>query len=396
MKDFIAESAEILIPFYNKYPICIVRGKKHWVWDIKGTKYLDMTSGIGVINFGHSNTRVNSAVSGQMKKLTHISNLYYNPLQTDLGRRIVDRAFTGKLFFCNSGAEANEAALKMARIIGNSKSVLKNKVLALNGSFHGRTVATISLTGQGKYKKGFEPLLKNIDFVETNDIKDLRKKFGKNVCAIFLEAVQGEGGVLKLTDDFVAEAGKLAQKYDALVIFDEIQAGLGRTGKYFGYQNFDIKPHMITMAKALGNGFPVGAVLAVNDIADKMPGGMHASTFGGNYAACAASNASLDILNNKMLERINGLSLYFSKKLDDLKSIFPNIIDENRVYGLMIGIELNKKVPVKNMIDKLIAKKVLALRAGENVLRLLPPFTIRKKDIDIFCRKLFEVFSELA
>lgn len=396
MKDFIKESGEVLIPFYNKFPICVVRGHQHWVWDIQGKKYLDLTSGIGVVNFGHANPKVNGAVSGQMRKITHISNLYYNPLQTDLSRMIIERAFPGKLFYCNSGAEANEAALKMARIIGNAKSAVKNKVLALNGSFHGRTVATISLTGQNKYKKGFEPLLKNIEFVETNDVKDLKKKFNKNVCAIFLEAIQGEGGVLKLSEEFVSETEKLAKKHDALIIFDEIQAGLGRTGKYFGYQNFSIEPHMITMAKALGNGFPIGAVLAVNDVADKMPGGMHASTFGGNYAACAAGIASLGILNDKQLAAINGTSQYFSKKLDDLKSIFPGVIKENRVFGLMIGIELNEKVHVKDIINKLIAKKVLALRAGENVLRLLPPFTIRKRDVDVFSKKLFEVFSELA
>lgn len=396
MNDFIKESDEYLIPFYAKFPLCLEKGKKHWVWDHQGKKYLDFTSGIGVVNFGHSNPKVAAAVCYQMRKVVHVSNLYYNRLQSEFAKLICERAFSGKVFFCNSGAEANEAALKIARIVGNQKSPSKNRVLALKGSFHGRTIATISLTGQEKYKKGFEPLLQNIDFVEPNQIKDLKKKFNSKVCVIFLEAVQGEGGVIRLDDDFVAEAEKLARKNDALIVFDEIQAGMGRTGKYFGYQNFKVQPDMITMAKALGNGVPVGAVLVRNEISSKMKGGIHASTFGGNFAACAAGIASLNMLDGKLLSRIGELSGYFGKKLSDLKAIFPSMIKENRVYGLMIGIELNGTYPVKNVIDALIRKKVLALRAGENVLRLLPPYTVRKEDIDMFCRKLYEVFSEMT
>jgi predicted acetylornithine/succinylornithine family transaminase len=391
--DFDAEIKETLIPFYSRFPIAIVKGKKHWVWDNEGKRYLDFTSGISVVNFGHANSVVNRAVIRQIKRISHISNLFIIPPQMGLACKISQKAFPGKVFFCNSGAEANEAAIKIARLMGNAKKPGKNKLLALEGSFHGRTIAAISLTGQGKYKKGFEPLLANIDFVEADNISSLKKKFDESVCALFLEAVQGEGGIRMLNKKFVKTAAELCRKNDALLVFDEIQAGMGRTGHYFGYQNFEVSPDIITLAKSLGNGFPIGAVLVKPEIADKMAPGMHASTFGGNFLACEAGIAALSLLNEKLILRINEMASCFKSGLERLKEEFPEKLHEIRVYGLMIGLDLDGKCPVKEVVEGLIERKVLALRAGENTLRLLPPFTISRKEIDVFMTALKEVLN---
>jgi predicted acetylornithine/succinylornithine family transaminase len=396
MKDWVKESMDYLIPFYSRTPLVIARGKNHWVYDINNRRYLDFTSGIGVTALGHANGRINKEIKKQLNRISHISNLFVIPGQAALARVISERAFPGKAFFCNSGAEANETALKIARIYGNKKREGKNKVLSLSGSFHGRTVATITLTGQDKYKKGFEPLLQGIEFVNFNDTADLEKKMDDSVCAIFLEAIQGEGGVNPLSREFVEKVRALSEKFGSLLIFDEVQTGIGRTGRYFGYQNFSIEPDMITMAKALGNGFPLGAVLAKKEVADEMPGGLHASTFGGNFLACAAGLAVMNTLTPEFLGRIISLSGYFSTSLENLRAKYPSIIKENRVFGLMIGIDLFSDWPVKEFIDELFKSGILALKAGENTLRLLPPFTIRRNEIDYFCEKLTVILDKIS
>lgn len=395
MKDYILGVDQFLIPFGKRYPFAFNKAKGHWIWDINGRKYLDLTSGISVVNFGHANAKINSAVFKQMRKISHISNYYIIPGQVDLAQEIMRKSFPGKAFFCNSGAEANEAAFKISRIYGNLKKPGKNKILALTNSFHGRTIATISMTGQEKYRKGFEPLIPNIEFIEVNNIKDLQDKFDASTCAIFLEAVQGEGGIIMLSAQFVEEVKILAAKYEALIIFDEIQAGMGRTGEYFGYQNFRIQPDIITLAKAIGNGFPMGAVIVRNDVAESMPYGSHNSTFGGNYTACAAALATFNELNEKLLEKIQKLSKYIQEKLEGLKQEFPAIIKENRVYGLMVGIDLTDKADVATVISALMDKKIMTLRAGANVLRLLPPYTIGRHEIDVFCNALRDVLVPL-
>ncbi len=377
---------EWLIPFYDRFNIIITKGKKHFVFDKDGEKYLDLVSGIAVVNFGHANREINKAIKKQIDKIIHASNLYYNKLQIKLAKKICEKSFKAKVFFCNSGAEANEAAIKVSRLYGNAKKQGKNKIIALYNSFHGRTIATISMTGQEKYKKGFEPLLENFVFVEANNVKELKEKFDENICAIFLEAIQGEGGINKLSPEFVKEARDLSTKYDALMIFDEVQTGIGRTGKYFGYQNFDVEPDGFTLAKGLGNGIPIGAFVVKDKIADLMKAGLHASTFGGNFLACAAGLKVLELLDEKMLEKINKLSEIFKSELEKLKEEFPDFIKEVRVYGLMIGIDLKEKLEVKNIINEFLNNKILTLRAGTNVLRLLPPFTITGKEIEHFCK----------
>jgi predicted acetylornithine/succinylornithine family transaminase len=389
--EHIIESAENqLIAFGKRFELVFVDGKDHTLTDINGKKYMDFTSGIAVVNLGHCNKRVNDAVKKQIDKISHISNLFYIPGQAELAKKICEKSFDGKMFFCNSGAEANETALKIVRLAGNKMSPSKNKVLAVEGSFHGRTVGTITLTGQEKYKKGFEPLLPNIEIVDYNSVESLERAFDDNVCAIFIEVVQCEGGVRALSDSFIAKINELAVKHNALIVIDEVQTGIGRTGKAFGYLNFDIKPDIITMAKALGNGFPIGAILVKPEIAGKIPLGFHNSTFGGNYLATAAGCAVLDQITPQLLDKVNSLAAYLKKSLESLKERKGDKIGDIRVYGLMIGVDLNG-VDVGSVILSLIEKGIVTLRAGNNTLRLAPPFTITEKEVDILINALDKI-----
>lgn len=395
MNDYIKDSKDNLVDFYSRTPIVPVRGRDHWVWDVNGRKYLDLMSGIAVTSFGHSNKKIARAVKKQLDTLQHMSNLFILKDQAMLSKMIQDKAFKGKCFFCNSGAEANESALKMARIWGNAKKSGKNRVLALHNSFHGRTIATITLTGQDKYRKGFDPLLPAVDYVELNNTADLEAKFNSDVCAIFLEAVQAEGGILPLSHDFVAKIRELALKHNSLVIFDEVQCGIGRTGKYFGYQHFNIEPDIITMAKALGNGFPIGAALVKDHVADIMKPGMHASTFGGNLLATAAAMAALSQLDMKMLSHINSVSSTFKKALEAYSAANPGIITGVRAAGLLIGIDLDASISVADVISGMTARGILVIRAGTNVLRLVPPFTVTAREVDIFMKAFTETVEAL-
>lgn len=392
-EEFFELERKWLIPFYDRFPIAITKGKYHYVFDTENKKYLDFTSGIGVVNFGHSNPAITKEVCRQLKRISHISNLYYNPLQWNVASLISQKSFKSKVFFCNSGAESNEAAIKVARWYGNSIRKGKNRIISLINSFHGRTMGAISITGQEKYRIGFEPLLENISFVNPQNPEELESKFDEDVCAIFLEAVQGEGGVYKLPYEFVKRARELCDRYNALMIFDEVQAGIGRTGKYFGYQNFDIIPDAITLAKALGNGIPIGALVLRNDVAENLPKGFHASTFGGNFVACSAAIKVLKLLDEKLLEKIRWLSKLFESYSKDLKDSFSDKIEEIRIYGLMIGIDFKEEINVRKIIDSLILKGILTLRAGKNVLRLLPPFTIGEKEIQYFYDSLKETLK---
>lgn len=386
-------SKNTLIPFYNRFDRVFVKGKGHYLYDIDEKEYIDLSSGISVVNMGHTNKAVKKAVKKQLSKIWHISNLFHIPAQSDLSILISEHSFEGRSFFCNSGTEANEAAIKIARYIGNQKKQGKNKILSLQGSFHGRTLGAISATGQEKYRKGFEPLLLGIDFVAYNDLKDLESKFDDNVCAIFLEAVQGEGGVRPLSDEFVGLADSLCKKHNALLIFDEVQTGIGRTGTYFGYQHFGVQPDIITMAKALGNGFPIGAVHTTPQVAQSLPAGLHASTFGGNYLAMAAGIAVMKLLDEKLLNHINAISAYLQKLLSDLQQKLPHKITDVRIVGLMIGIDL-EGVEVGKVILRLLNMGYVTLRAGKNTLRLLPPFTIGKTEIDMFVYALGQILTD--
>jgi len=379
-------AGKYLLPFYKRVPLVVSRGKGCWVWDESGKRYLDMTAGIAVVNLGHRYPPVVRALKRQMGKIWHISNLFYQKPQVRLAEKLVQRSFDGMVFFANSGAEANDGALKIARLWGHDQG--KTKVIALQQSFHGRTIATISLTGQEKYKKGFDPLLGEIVFVEPGDIEGLRRVWDEQVCALFLEVVQCEGGVKALPRDFVEEIQRLAREKKSLLVVDEVQTGMGRTGTLFGYQQFGIEPDIITLAKGLGNGFPIGAIVVRREVGEKMPAGMHASTFGGNFLACAVGEAVLDALDERFLSRVREKSLYLRDGLESLKGRFPQLIGDVRVYGLMVGVDI-RQMAVADLINKFREEGVLVLRAGENTLRLAPPLVIEKREINVFL-KVFE------
>lgn len=389
MNNQFAQWDEKLIPFYKRFPVAIVEAKDHTLTDIDGKKYIDFTAGISVVNIGHCNKTVNDAIKAQLNTISHISNIYYIPQQAELSELISQKAFDGKSFFCNSGGEANEAAVKISRYIGNKINSTKNKLLSLNGSFHGRTIATITLTGQDKYKHGFEPLMPRIDIVEYNNIASLESKFDDDVAAIFVEAVQAEGGIRPLSEEFVAAIKKLAKKHNSLVVIDEVQTGIGRTGKNFGYQYYDIQPDIITLAKGLGNGFPVGAIHVKPSVAEQLPARLHASTFGGNYVAMAAGIAVLNLLDDKLLAYVNKISAYIVEKLTDLQKSKP-VISEIRARGLLIGVDLDG-VNVGDVLLALLERGIAALSAGTNTLRLVPPFTIGEAEVDKLIEGLAEV-----
>ncbi len=390
--DTLEMAGQYLIPFYKRTPLVITRGKGCYVWDEKGKHYLDMTSGIAVVNLGHRHPRVLKALQRQANHIWHISNLFYQKPQTELAEKLVRRSFDGMVFFANSGAEANDGALKIARLWGNKRG--KTKVIALQQSFHGRTIATISLTGQEKYKKGFDPLLGEIVFITPGNTEELKEAWDERVCAIFLEVVQCEGGVKALPKPFLDEVMRLARDKGSLIIIDEVQTGMGRTGTLFGYQQFGIEPDIITLAKGLGNGFPVAAIVARRFLGEEMPAGMHASTFGGNFLACAVAGAVLETMDEGFLARVRKTSSFFEQQLTALQKKYPSLLQDIRVYGLMIGIDITPEWPVAEVIERFQHKGILTLRAGENTLRLAPPLVITKKEIQTFIKTFDNLLQE--
>ncbi|OHD55884.1 MAG: hypothetical protein A2Y33_08640 [Spirochaetes bacterium GWF1_51_8] len=387
MTDWLKEADEHLIPFIKRMPAAFVKAKDHYLWDEDGNRYLDFTAGISVTNLGHCNSAVDEAVKRQIDTIQHISNVYVIPGQIELSKLISKKSFDGKTFFLNSGAEANETALKVARYAGLKKRPGKTKILSLEGSFHGRTIATITLTGQPKYRKGFEPLLGDIEHVEFNHMDSLKSKFDDNVAAVFIETVQVEGGVRLMSNAFMKTLVTLAKKHDAMIIVDEVQTGIGRTGKMFGYQWYDIEPDMITLAKALGNGIPIGATHIRNEIAAQISPGLHMSTFGGNYIACAAGIAVMNTIDDKMLGHVAEVSEYIHSQIYALRTEFPSKIGDARVRGFLAAIDLIG-LDAGDVMQKMLDKRICVLRCGENSLRLVPPFTVGTAEVD-------EVFAAL-
>ncbi|MCX8096197.1 MAG: aspartate aminotransferase family protein [Spirochaetes bacterium] len=386
---------EYILPFYSRFNIGFRRGKGCYLYGYDGKKYLDFTSAIGVMNFGHSNKFILKALRKQSSKLMTTSNLFHSEERVKLAKLLVDISFDGGVFFSNSGAEANEAAIKIARFFG--KTIHKDKyiILSLKGSFHGRTLATITATGQAKYQKNLEPLPSGFEYVEYNDCDDLESKFNDRVCAIFLEAIQGEGGVRPLSYEFVRKVEQLAKKYNALIVFDEVQTGIGRTGKYFGYQHYDIQPSIITLSKALGGGLPIGATILGREYFNVCEVGMHASTMGGNQLSTAVALATLKLLTDtNILSRVEYHSSILFSELKELQKSFT-FIREVRGKGLMIGVDIDESVKVMDIINKLIEECILTLRSGENTLRLLPPLVITEKEINLFIKAFKKVLSKI-
>lgn len=371
---------EYLMDTYARLPISLVKGKGCWVWDDSGKAYLDMVAGIAVVNLGHCHYEVVRALKDQAGKLFHCSNLYRIPQQEALAQLLNRSAFTGKAFFCNSGAEANEGAIKLIRRYCHTKGARGSKIITFKGSFHGRTLATVAATGQDKFKYGYDPIPEGFVSVPYGDIDALEAAIDTSIGAVMLEPIQGESGIITPPPGYLKQVRACCDRYGLLMALDEVQTGLCRTGAMFAYMHEEIEPDIMTMAKALANGFPVGAILARPEVAAAFEPGSHASTFGGNPLAMAAGVATLEVMRKRdMAKKSMTKGLYFRKRLNDLRERHAAIKDI-RGKGLMIGMEFE---PVVSFLPKLGLEKGILLNVmKDHILRLVPPLTISVKEID--------------
>lgn len=370
-----------LFPTYKRPPFVLVKGEGCRVWDEKGKEYLDFVGGIAVCALGHSSPIVTRALDEQSKTLVHVSNLYYTRPQVELARLLVENSFADRVFFCNSGAEANEAAIKIARRYTREKfGPGKHTIICMQGSFHGRTMATLSATGQFKVQIGYDPLLEGFKFVPFNDLAALRNAVDDTVCAVMLEPIQGEGGIVVPHPDYLKGVKEICREKGALLIFDEIQTGMGRTGRLFAYEHFGVSPDIMSLAKALGNGLPIGAMLSTELLSSAFGPGSHASTFGGTPLVTAVSKAVLSsLLTDGWLEHCRNMGNYFMARLEELKKRHA-CIKEVRGLGLIIGVELDR--PGAPVLEACVQRGFLINCAQEKVLRFVPPLVVTKKEID--------------
>ncbi len=377
---------------YARYPVLLVRGKGTRVWDLEGEEYLDFVSGLAVCNLGHCHPKVVRAIQEQAEKLIHVSNFYYIEPQIQLASLLCKHSFADKVFFCNSGAEANEGAFKLARKYAKEKlGKDRYEIITMERSFHGRTLATLTATGQEKFHKGFEPLVSGFKYVAFNDIKALRNAIDSKTCAVMLEPIQGEGGVNCPSEGYLKALREICDETGLLLIYDEVQVGMGRTGKLFAYEHDGIEPDMLTLAKSLAGGVPIGALLIKKGIADSFKPGDHASTFGGNPLATAAGVAAFTaILGEGMLENCRKMGAYFLSGLEEIKKKFP-FVKEVRGKGLILGMEL--KIDGTSIVREMLKKKILINCTMGNVLRFLPALIVAKEEIDRVIVTLEEVFE---
>ena len=387
-KSTLTSYQKYVMPTYFKFPLALSRGKGAYVWDDSGKKYLDFFPGWGVSGLGHSHPRVVAAIKKQAGTLIHIANNYYHPWQAALAKELVGYSFPGKVFFCNSGAEANEGAIKLARKYGNPK---RHEIITMENSFHGRTLGSLAATGQKKFQKGFEPLPRGFITVPFNDISALTRAISPHTVAIMLEPIQGEGGIRVADEKYLLAVRRLCTKKKILLIFDEIQTGMGRTGELFTYKNFGVTPDIVTLAKSLGSGVPIGAFIAHMKIADALQPGTHGTTFGGSPLVCVAALAVLEaIKKEKLLANARTMGAYLQEKLLSLQRKHP-IIKEVRGIGLMLGVEL--RIEGKRVYEKCLQNCLLINCTQGNVLRIMPPLIVKKKEIDFAIKVLEEVLS---
>jgi acetylornithine/N-succinyldiaminopimelate aminotransferase len=398
LASVIRSEEKLLVPTYDRHKILFEKGRGVYLWDSRGDRYLDFLSGIGVNALGHAHPAIQATLKRQAGRLIHVSNLFFHEYQSELAKRLTKVSGMDRVFFCNSGTEAWEGALKLARMYARSKSANGQKpkwrILALDNSFHGRTFGSLATTGQAKYRDPFVPLLPGVSFVRFNDLEDLKHQFDASVCAICLETIQGEGGICPVNPEFLQFARKLSKSNDALLILDEIQSGLGRTGRYFAYQHYGVRPDIVTVAKPLAAGLPLGAILTTDQVAGSMKRGMHGTTFGGGPLACAVAIEFLRVLDEQ-LDHVREIGDYFHQKLDALKTRHGSI-REVRGMGLMLGMELDSADTAKAVVTNLLQNKILINRTHETVLRFLPPYIIQKRHVDEVVRALNSALSSSA
>ena len=378
---------------YKRFPITLVKGRGCRVWDEKGREYLDFIGGIAVCALGHSSEVVSNALKTQSEILVHVSNLFYTRPQAELAELLVKHSFADRVFFCNSGAEANEAAIKLVRrYSAENYGPQRYVIIAMENSFHGRTMATLTATGQKKIQKGFDPLLNGFRHVPFNDINALKDAIDERVCAILLEPIQGEGGVICADRDYLRGVEEICKEKDILLVLDEVQVGMGRTGRLFAYEHYGIEPDVMTLAKAMANGLPIGAMLSVERVASAFGPGAHASTFGGTPLVCAVSKAVLEyILNEGVLDNCASMGKYLIEGLKELKTKYP-IIRDIRGMGLIVGVELDIKAD--EVVQRCMQNGILINSPKENVIRFLPPLIITQREIDQLLNTLNSIFKE--
>ncbi|MGB9642618.1 MAG: aspartate aminotransferase family protein [Candidatus Ratteibacteria bacterium] len=383
---------DYVIGCYGRENFVFVRGKGPWLWDINGKKYLDFFPGWAVSGLGHCPPKVVKALTKQLKTLMHVANNYYIDVQAMCAKKLIEISFDGKVFFCNSGAEANEAAIKLSRLYGTKTG--RYKIISMRNSFHGRTLATVTMTGQEKYSAPFKPLPDGFAYAQFNDMSSLQATFDDKTVAVIVEPIQGEGGINVADRSYLQSLREFCDRHDLLLIFDEVQTGMGRTGKWFAFQHYGVQPDIMTLAKTLGGGFPIGAMIARKDISDLLVPGTHASTFGGNPLACAAAIAVMETIEEENLcENVSNLSGWFMSELKKLQEKFQ-VIKEIRGIGFMIGMDLD--VSGKSFVERCRNKGLLLNCTHDTVIRIMPPLGITKsllkKGLAIIKQSLQEEF----
>jgi acetylornithine aminotransferase/acetylornithine/N-succinyldiaminopimelate aminotransferase len=384
LASVIKSESELLLPTYDRQKVLFTRGKDVYLWDSKGKKYLDFLSGLGVNALGHGHRAIQAVLKKQAGRLIHVSNLFFHEYQSELAKKLIKVSGLDKAFFCNSGTEAWEGALKLARAFARVNNPnghkAKWRILALENSFHGRTFGSLATTGQAKYRHPFAPLLPGVSFVGFNDVEDLKRQFDGSVCAVCMETIQGEGGINPVSPEFIQTARQLTEKTGALLILDEIQCGLGRTGRWFAYEHYGLKPDIVTVAKPLAAGLPLGAILTTNRVASGMHPGLHGTTFGGGPLASAVAIEFLNQVGN-MLGHVNETGSYFRGQLESLAAKHSSI-REIRGLGLMLGVDMTEPDIAKAAVQHLLDRGILINRTHDTVLRFLPPYIIKKKHVD--------------
>ncbi|MDH5203016.1 MAG: acetylornithine transaminase [Nitrospirota bacterium] len=397
IKKFFDDASRYIMNTYNRFPIVLRKGRGMKVWSSDGKEYLDFVGGVAVNILGHCHPKVVVAIQKQAQRLLHVSNYYYIEPQIKLAKLLIENSFAEKVFFCNSGAEANEAAIKLSRKYSKENvSPDRFEIITAKNSFHGRTLATLTATGQEKFQKGFEPLVPGFKYVPFNDVSAINKAITKNTCAIMLEPIQGEGGVKVPDQNYLRNVRELCDKNNILLILDEVQTGMGRTGKLFAYEHFGITPDIMTIAKGLGGGVPIGAMLTTDKFAPAFKPGNHATTFGGNPLVCAAAIATIETLleDGFLLDHCNRMGKYLRERLVELKKKFPGLIVDIRGLGLLLGMELAKEG--EPIVKACLEKGVLINCTSGNVLRFIPPLIVKRNDIDQLINTLEEVFKRLS
>ena len=393
--DIVKTADSAIAATYKRFPMVFSKGREATLWTPEGDAFIDFVAGIAVCNLGHSHPGVARAVAQQAEQLLHVSNLYYTIPQTKLAAWLVRNSFADRVFFCNSGAEANEAAIKLCRKYFNDQGQEKRfKIISMEQSFHGRTMAALSATGQDKIKKGFDPVLAGFEFVPFNDIQVLKTKIGSDTAAVMLEPIQGEGGVRCPSPGYLGAVRRLCDETGTLMVFDEVQTGMGRTGKLFAYEHFNVKPDIMTLAKALGNGFPIGAMLAREDVATSFGAGAHATTFGGTPIVTAAALEVVTFMEREgIVEKCRATGNYFKGRLDELARKH-DMVEDVRGKGLLLGMRLSGDwdAIVKACMDK----GFLINCIQGNILRFVPPLIIKEKEIDSLIECLDEILNKIS